>query len=151
MTVNKLKYPIGQFCKPAHISTEQRKIWIDTIAAFPDALQLAVSTLTNLQLDSSYRPKGWTVRQVVHHCADSHMNSLIRFKLALTEEQPIIKPYFEERWAELADSKPMPVGPSLLMIKGIHERWVTLLKSLTNEQCARIFVHPEHGAQFTID
>src|SRR5690606_14936969 len=100
-------------------------------------LKNEVNHLTDEQLDTQYRPEGWTIRQVIHHCADSHMNSLTRFKLALTEDQPTIKPYYEERWAELLDSKNMPIAPSLKMLEGIHERWTVLLNHLTEEQNAR--------------
>ncbi|MBC7390699.1 MAG: putative metal-dependent hydrolase, partial [Opitutaceae bacterium] len=107
--------------------------------------------LTDSQLDTSYRPEGWTIRQVVNHCADSHMNSLVRFKLALTEDKPIIKPYYEERWAELSDSKSMPVIPAIQMLHGIHSRWTILLKSLSDNDIKKTFIHPEHGKEFSIE
>ena len=151
MIPNELKYPIGQFEKPPIISKEILSQWISDISTFPSRLKSEVNHLTEEQLDTQYRPEGWTIRQVIHHCADSHMNSLIRLKLALTEDQPTIKPYFEERWAELHDSKNMPIEPSLKMIEGIHERWTVLLNNLTDEQYARIFIHPEHGKTFRVD
>lgn len=151
MTIEQLKYPIGQFEKPNEITKEILNKWITDISTFPEGLLKEVMYLTNKQLDTPYRPNGWTIRQVVHHCADSHMNSLTRLKLALTEDQPTIKPYFEERWAELLDSKSMPIEPSLKMIEGIHERWTILLKNLTKEQHGRVFIHPEHGNIFRID
>ena len=151
MIPKELKYPIGQFEKPPIISKEILSQWISDISTFPSRLKSEVNHLTEEQLDTQYRPEGWTIRQVIHHCADSHMNSLTRFKLTLTENQPTIKPYYEERWAELADSKKMPITSSLKMLEGIHERWTILLNQLTDEQCERVFIHPEHGKTFRID
>lgn len=151
MSIELLKYPIGQFEQPERISKDILAKWINTISTFPKRIKNEVSHLTNEQLDTRYRPDGWTIRQVIHHCADSHMNSLIRLKLALTEVQPIVKPYFEELWAELADCKNMPIEPSIKMIEGIHDRWSVLLNNLTEEQYARTFIHPEHGKQFRVD
>lgn len=107
--------------------------------------------LTDKELDTTYRIDGWTIRQVIHHCADSHMNSFIRFKLALTEDNLVIKPYFEERWAELIDSKQMPITSSLNIIEGIHERWVILIKNLTSIDLKKTFIHPESGKRFYLD
>jgi len=149
--IERLKFPIGKFDKPAIITKEILSKWVDDILTFPNRLSNEVVSLTDQQLDTQYRPEGWTIRQVVHHCADSHMNSLTRLKLTLTEEQPTIKPYLEERWAELPDTKNMPILPSLKMLEGIHERWAFLLNKLTDEQLARIFIHPEHGQIFRID
>ena len=151
MTIEELKFPIGQFVKPEKIKTEISKAYITDIATFPERLKKEVEQLTDLQLDTPYRTDGWTIRQVINHCADSHMNSLTRFKLALTEDKPIIKPYYEERWAELAYSKTMPIGPALNMLDGIHQRWTVLLNNLTNEQLERSFIHPERGKEFRLD
>lgn len=151
MTIEQLKYPIGKFHKPIKITKYILNSWISDISTFPKRLLSEVINLTEEQIDTPYRPNGWTIRQVVHHCADSHMNSLTRLKLALTEDQPIIKPYFEERWAELLDSKNMSIEPSLKMIEGIHERWTVVLKNLTDEQYGRIFIHPEQGKTFRVD
>ncbi len=151
MNSEQLKYPIGHFEKPENITREHIARWIDEISAFPNKLKSAVESLSDAQLDTPYRPDGWTVRQVVHHCADSHANSIIRFKLALTEDAPIIKPYYEDRWAELEDSRTLPVESALWMLQGIHARWTVLLRSLTNEQLSRVFIHPEHGKSFRID
>lgn len=151
MDIEKLKFPIGTFTIPITVTKEILKASISDISTFPKRLSTEVINLTDEQLDTPYRPDGWTIRQVIHHCADSHMNSLTRLKLALTEEQPTIKPYFEERWAELLDTKSMPIEPSLKIIEGIHERWTVLLNNLTEEQFGRTFIHPEHGKIFRVD
>lgn len=151
MTLVQLQYPIGKFVKPEVMTKDIITKWVSEISTFPTRLMAAVDQLTDEQLDTPYRPDGWTIRQVVHHCADSHMNSLTRLKLALTEDQPTIKPYFEERWAELPDTKSMPIQPSLKMIEGIHERWTVLLKNATDEQHARTFIHPQYGKTYRID
>lgn len=149
--LEQLKFPIGQFEKPANLTKEHLEQYILDIQNFPKKLRKEVENLTDEQLDTPYRPNGWTVRQVVNHCADSHMNSLARFKLALTEDKPTIKPYLEDRWAELADSKTIPIGPALKMLDGLHERWDILLKSLSQEQLKRSFVHPQRGQEFRVD
>lgn len=151
MTIEQLKYPIGKFEQSKDITREILLEWIEEIASFPPRLRKEVNDLTDEQLDTQYRPDGWTIRQVVHHLADSHMQSITRLKLALTEDQPTIKPYYEERWAELADGKNMPIEPSLKMIEGIHERWAFLLYSLEEEQYQRTFIHPESGKSIRID
>lgn len=148
--IESLKYPIGKFEKPKTISESDIKNWIADIESFPAQIRLAIQDLYNPQLDTPYRPGGWTIRQVVHHCADSHMNSFVRFKLALTEENPTIKPYWEDRWAELADGKTMPVEPSIQLLESLHTRWVVLLKSLAETDFAKTFVHPEHGKAVTL-
>jgi len=140
-----LKYPIGQFSWNGAISGEQRLRWIQEIEEAPELLRKAVDGLSPQQLDTPYRPQGWTVRQVVHHLADSHMNSLVRFKLALTEEQPTIKPYDEARWAELADGSQADISLSLALLDQLHARWGLLLRSLGEEQWGRTFIHPESG------
>src|SRR5579884_102694 len=137
-----LRFPVGRFDPHPAISEQQRREWIAEIAAAPARFREAVSGLNDSQLDTPYRPEGWTVRQVIHHVADSHMNSYIRFRLALTEENPTVKPYHEELWAELADAKSMPVEVSLRLLETMHARWVRLLESITPEQWARTFEHP---------
>ena len=140
-----LRYPIGDFDRNYDVSPQLRAERIKIISNLPSVVADAVSGLDENQLDTEYRPDGWTVRQTVHHIADSHCNSLTRFKLALTEDSPpTIKPYFEERWAELADSK-LPVDVSLKMIDAIHTRWVALLESMTDDDFKREFIHPETG------
>jgi hypothetical protein len=145
-----LRFPVGQFQRPAQITEEQRRAYIGTIAETPMRLKAALEGLTTAQLDTPYRPGGWTVRQLVHHLPDSHMNSYVRFRLALTEDEPTIKPYDEARWAELADAKTSPIEPSLLLLEHLHERWVLLLRSLKPADWARKFRHPELGAM-TLD
>ncbi len=142
---DKLQYPIGRFVKPDIVTQELIAKYISIISEFPDKLKHEVAYLSNEQLDTVYRPQGWTIRQVIHHCADSHINSFTRFKLALTEERPTIKPYCGDKWAELADSKAMPVEASLILLEGLHYRWTYLLNSLTNIELDREFIHPEYN------
>lgn len=151
MSSQELKYPIGIYSKPQEITQELLSEYILAISTFPEKLKNEVHNLTDSQLDTPYRLGGWTLRQVVHHCADSHMNSLVRFKLALTEDNPTIKPYYEDRWAELADSKSMPFEASLKMIEGIHARWTVLLTSLSERELSRTFFHPESNKQYQLD
>jgi hypothetical protein len=141
-----LRYPIGKFQKPENLTAEQRRPLIEAIAEAPARLASAVAGLTPAQLDTPYRPGGWTVRQVVHHVPDSHLNSYVRFKLALTEDEPTIKPYDEARWAELGDMKTTPVETSLALLENLHKRWVALLDSLTPAEWERKFKHPEMGS-----
>jgi hypothetical protein len=151
MSTEHLQYPIGQFSMPESITKEIISHWIDDIASFPERLRIAVSELSDEQLEHTYRPGGWTIRQVIHHCADSHMNSFIRFKLALTEDQPTIKPYYEDRWAELQDTKNMTVQSSLKILEGLHLRWTHLLRALTQTDYARTFYHPENKKTIRLD
>jgi hypothetical protein len=139
-----LRYPIGKFERPAAITPELRTEWIDTIAAAPARYRAAVAGLSEAQLDTPYRPDGWTVRQVIHHVADSHMNSFIRFRLALTEDEPAVKPYDEAKWALLKDAGE-PVEVSLQLIDSLHHRWVVMLRSLDASAFSRTMRHPEMG------
>src|SRR5262245_58476124 len=140
-----LSYPIGRFEWKGPASAEQRKLFIDEIESTPDRLRLAIAGLSGEQLDTPYRPGGWTVRQVVHHVPESHMNSYIRFKLALTEDQPTIKPYDEARWSELKDVTSTPIEVSLRLLESLHQRWVILLRLLSDADFNRQFIHPEIG------
>lgn len=146
-----LRYPIGKFEHSGIITNEQRAEWIGHIAELPDQLRAAVIGLSDEQLAIPYREGGWSIRQVVHHIADSHMNSLIRFKLALTESNPTIRPYYEDRWAELFDTKTEPIASSLQLIDGLHRRWVSLLESMTEEQYSRTFYHPGSSETIRLD
>ncbi|HKS66816.1 MAG TPA: bacillithiol transferase BstA [Candidatus Acidoferrales bacterium] len=139
-----LRYPIGKFHKAAGITEPQRRELISQIADAPAKLRAAVAGLDERQLDTPYRPGGWTVRQVVHHVPDSHMNSFVRFKLALTEDVPTIKTYEEALWAELADAKE-PIEPSLVLLENLHKRWLVLLNSLSAAGWQRKLRHPEMG------
>jgi len=141
-----LQYPVGRFEFPREVSSEDRARFIQEIADTPANLRAAVAGLSAEQLDTPYRPGGWTVRQVVHHVPDSHMNSYVRFRLALTEDEPTIKPYDEARWAELPDSRKGRIETSLALLESLHERWVLLLRSLSDGDFRRQFRHPELGA-----
>jgi hypothetical protein len=140
-----LSYPIGKFHFEGPLTEEQKKKCIDEIAIAPANLRSVVSGLPDARLDTPYRPGGWTVRQVAHHLPDSHMNAYIRFKLALTESDPTIKPYAEDRWAELADTLATPIEVSLQLLESLHDRWVRLLRSFTAEDWQRTFRHPALG------
>ncbi|WP_115995270.1 YfiT family bacillithiol transferase [Cohnella lupini] len=138
-----VRFPIGPYRFEGAVSEQQRTDWISDIADLPARLNVALEGLNAEQLDTPYRPDGWTVRQVTHHIADSHLNSFMRFKLALTEEQPAIRPYFEDRWALLADTAQAPLELSTTLIAALHERWVYLLRSMSDADYARTFFHPE--------
>jgi len=150
MNIEELKFPIGKFKKPEILTAELLSLYINDIKMFPKRIRTETESLSELQLDTPYRPEGWTVRQVVNHCADSHMNSLIRFKLALTEKKPVIKPYDEALWAELADSKTMPIEPALKILEGIHQRWAVLLQSFTEAERDKSFIHPESNSEISL-
>ena len=148
--IETLKYPIGKYKSPDSFSKRLTDEWIQTISELPEKLNSVVKNLSDSQLDTPYRDGGWTVRQVVHHLVDSHMNSYIRFKLALTEDTPTIKPYFEARWAELDDAKNAPVEFSLTMLEALHKRWVFFLKKLSEEDLKKKFHHPESNKDFEL-
>jgi uncharacterized damage-inducible protein DinB len=145
MNLEKLKYPIGRYQVADNINKTSIDNWIKEIESLPQRLTDAVKGLKLDHLRTPYRPDGWTVQQVVHHIADSHMNSYIRFKLALTEDKPMIKPYDEKLWAELPDSKLTDLSVSLDLIKALHKRWAILLKQLSKEELDKEFLHPESG------
>lgn len=138
-----LRYPIGRFAADPDVTEEKRRRWIGEIADAPDRLRAAVDRLSAEQLDTPYRPGGWTVRQVVHHLPDSHLDAYLRFKLALTEAEPTVKTYDEAAWAELADGQTAPVEVSLALLESLHRRWVLVLRSLSPLDFARTFRHPE--------
>ncbi|HAF23581.1 MAG TPA: putative metal-dependent hydrolase [Blastocatellia bacterium] len=140
-----LRYPVGPFNFAGAISDEERQALIDQIAATPERMRAAVAGLDDQQIDTPYRPGGWTVRQVVHHVPESHLNSYTRFKLAITEEVPTIKPYYEDRWAELDDARSAPIELSLNLLEALHERWVWFLRTLKGSDFQRTFRHPELG------
>jgi hypothetical protein len=147
-----LRYPIGKYQRPGSaLTAEQRLELIGAIAETPLRLASALRDLSADRLDTPYRPGGWTVRQVVHHLPESHMNAYVRMKLALTEEEPTIKTYDEARWAELSDGKRSPVKPSLELLESLHKRWVLMLKTLAPADWARKFRHPDHEKLMSID
>src|SRR5216683_3368625 len=143
-------YPIGKFSLEGTLTTDQKKQYLNDIEQTPARLRAAVRGLSDQQLNTPYREGGWTVRQLAHHVPDSHMNAYVRFRLALTEQEPTIKPYEEARWAELVDAKSAPVDVSLALLDSLHDRWVRLLRSLKTEDFARTFRHPDHGVR-TVD
>jgi hypothetical protein len=149
--LKKLQYPIGSFVMPSIVTPVHLAQWIAVIRYFPEKLRSEVNGLSDVQLDTRYRPGGWTIRQVVHHCADSHMNAFIRLKLALTEENPAIKPYMEARWAEHVDEKEGQIQTSLKILEGLHERWADFLETLNEGDWKRTFIHPEKGRALRLD
>ncbi|MGA7402506.1 MAG: putative metal-dependent hydrolase [Candidatus Sulfotelmatobacter sp.] len=140
-----LRYPIGKFHFDGPLTEDTKQKYLADIEQAPAHLRAAVKGLSDQQLDTPYRPEGWTVRQLTHHVPDSHLNAYIRFKLALTEDEPTIKPYAEDRWAQLSDTETTPVEVSLTMMDSLHARWIRLLRSLNPEDWKRTFRHPELG------
>lgn len=149
-TLEKLRYPIGHFVAPEKITDTLLADWIAQLEALPVVLEDLVKGLNEEQLDTPYRPGGWTVRQLVHHISDSHHNSYVRFKWALTEDTPTIKPYDEKAWAELFDSRAAPIGISLAHLKAVHAKLVYLLKGLSGEDLTRRFIHPDGNMTSTV-
>lgn len=145
-----LRFPIGEYQKPSEVNDKLWQHFIDDIEQLPMLLENATQNLNDEQLDLPYRPQGWTSRQVVHHLADSHLNMYVRLKLALTEDNPNIKPYLEASWANLPDYK-LPIAVSINLLKGLHTRWTYLLRSLSPEDRKRGYYHPEYGKIYTID
>lgn len=147
-----LQYPLGRFDWTLERSSPpQREQWLHTIADTPNQLRRAVFGLTDLQLDTPYRPDGWTVRQVVHHYADDHMNSYVRFKLALTEDAPTIKPYSEPLWGDLPDARLGPIEPSLALLAALHQRWVVAWNALDEGDWNRVFYHPRRESAIRLE
>jgi hypothetical protein len=151
MTTDALRFPVGPFHYDGRSDPETCEAHIGEIAALPDLLRAAVDGLAPAQWETPYRPGGWTVRQLVHHLADSHMNALARFKLALTEDEPTIKPYDEAAWAELADTRDVPPSTSLTLLDALHRRWTAVLRAMAPDDFARTLRHPEHGRVLTLD
>lgn len=140
-----LRYPIGEFKFESPLTDDQRRAFLDRIEETPERMRAAVAGLTEEQLNTPYRPEGWTVRQVVHHVPESHLNSYIRFKLAITEDEPTIKPYDEASWAKLDDAQQAPIELSLDLLEALHKRWMWFLRSLKPGDYQRSFRHPEIG------
>lgn len=144
MSLDKFRFPIGDFKIPKDYNKQIIETWINDIRKFPSQIRKMVDVLSLEQLEKTYRQEGWSIIQVVNHCADSHMNAFIRFKLALTEKLPIIKPYEEAKWAELSDGLLNNLISSILLLKGLHSRWVFLLNSLSENDLKKCYYHPEH-------
>lgn len=140
-----LQYPVGRCPRPDAYTAEERRAAIESVAAAPAKLRAAVSGLSDAQLDTPYRPGGWTVRQVVHHVPDSHANAFIRLKLALTEDTPTIKPYDQEAWSKLEDARSTPIETSLTLLDAIHDRWLRVLRAMSPSDFGRTLYHPENG------
>ena len=145
------RYPVGKFERRDTLTSEERKKAIETLAAVPQKMRDAIRGLDEKQLDTPYRDGGWTVRQVVHHVPESHMHAYIRTKLALTEDNPIIKPYDEAEWAKLPDVAETPIETSLTLLESLHKRWDTLLRRMSEKDFRRTFRHPEHDGALTLD
>lgn len=150
LPLEELKYPIGHFVRPNTISELKLRDWIAEIEALPVNLRDLVTPLSEAQLDTPYRPGGWTVRQVVHHLADSHHHSYTRFKWALTENRPVIKPYLEKEWANLIDASSAPIDLSLKHLEAVHAKLVYLLNGLSAEEWQKTFIHPENNSETTL-
>jgi len=150
MNIETLKYPIGKAVIPKHITKKNLEHWISDIERFPHELEFLVKELSDAQLDTRYRENGWTIRQVIHHSYDSHHNSYMRFKWALTEDSPIIKAYFEERWAALPDSKSGPIVLTIDALKALHAKWIYLLKGLTDNELEKTFIHPDGNKKVSL-
>ena len=149
-TIDQLRYPVGKFSDPTSFSPMEIKQWIDTLEQFPANMKKVVTGLNYQQLDTPYRDGGWTIRQVVHHTADSHLNCYIRVKLALTEDNPTIRPYLEAKWAEIPEAKTAPVEVSLNILDAIHHRMNLMLRNLTVDDLDRTFYHPENKTTRTL-
>lgn len=150
MGLKQLKHPIGKVKIPQEITNKHILEWISVLEKFPQELEFLTRDLSDNQLDTPYRKEGWTIRQVVHHCYDSHHNSYTRFKWALTEDKPIIKAYFEEKWAELHDTKTAPIFLSIDALKALHAKWVYLLNGLSNDDLECVFIHPSGKEKVTL-
>ncbi len=139
-----LKYPIGKYKTPEHLDLEQIPFWVGIIRNFPAKLIHLVENLSEEELNWKYRPDGWCIRQVVHHCADSHLNAIVRFKLALTEDVPTIKPYLEGEWAKLNEYQDNNLSSSIQILKGVHHKLSAMIEDLTEDQLKKEYYHPEH-------
>jgi len=149
--IEKLKYPIGKYSKPDNVTIEKIEEWKKSIETFPMRLKNETENLSDEELNFRYRPESWTIRQLIHHCADSHMNAVIRFKLALTENNPTVKPYNENAWSELLDTKIAIPAFSIQIIEGLHHRWVLLLQSMSAADFKKTFYHPENKKTVSLE
>jgi len=151
MNLNELKYPIGEVDFPNQITEDHITKWIQVLEVFPNQVEKEIKNLSKVELAYKYRPDGWNIQQIVNHCVDSHMNSIIRFKLTLTEDNPTIKPYEEARWAELSDTVNYDINEALVLLKSLHKRWVYLLRDMSLEDFKRTFIHPEGNEKLTLE
>ncbi len=151
MTIQNARYPIGEFMCSGRLGVEEREAAIERMASLPGRLERVVGALTPAQLDTPYRPGGWTVRQVIHHLPDSHMNGYIRCKLTLAEDRPVVRPYDEAAWATLTDSRDTSPEVSLRLLRALHERWVILFRGMTEAEFDREMFHPEHERWIALD
>ena len=151
MSTKTPQYPIGKFSAPESVAPENRALYIEVIASAPARLREAAKGITAPQLDTPYREGGWTIRQVIHHIPESHMNAYIRFKLALTEADPVIKPYDEAVWARLGDVAVAPIETSIVLLESLHQRWVVLMRLLSGDDWRKRFVHPAYGQARTLE
>ncbi len=151
MDLEKLRYPIGKFKMPTEMTSAIRSQYMNDLATLAGKLEAATSSLTNEQLDTQYRPNGWTIRQVVHHFADSHINAFCRIKMVLTEESPTIKPYHEGLWADMSEEQTLPISASIDIIRGLHIRMVNVLSNLSEAELQKFYTHPEYNKTFTLD
>ena len=145
------RFPIGRFSLPTDITKEDREKWIDNLKSLPQKMRNAAQSLSTEQLNTPYRPEGWTVRQLIHHVVDSHLNSYIRFKWALTEDSPTIKAYNQSDWANLPDSLEGPIEMSLDLLEMVHKRWTWFLDKISDKEWKRTFIHPESGWEVALD
>lgn len=150
MNLKELRYPIGEFEIPKTVNFNQLEEWREIIASFPTKIKALSKNLSKAELNYKYRPDGWTIQQLVHHCADSHMNGYIRHKLTLSEDKPQIKPYVESKWAEMPDTLEVNIVESLKIIEGVHRRWTVLLDSISDTDLQREYIHPEYGLHFSL-
>lgn len=151
MDLEKLKYPIGRYQKITDFTSENRKAWIHDLTILPGNLEATVASLSEKQLDTPYRPDGWTVRQVVHHVADSHLNAFIRIKLVMTEGNTTIRPYKEALWAAMGDYTDLPISHSLNILRGLHPRMVHVFQNMTEDDFKKSYIHPEYGQTYLLD
>ncbi|MBF4508370.1 putative metal-dependent hydrolase [Flavobacterium sp. JLP] len=150
LDLEKLKYPIGKFIAPTKFTAEYIAAQIQEIATFPERLKKETLHLNDEQLDTAYRPGGWTIRQLIHHCAESHIHCFIRIKWALTENNPVIKPYDEVLWSELPDNLRMPILPTLNLLEGLHFRLAYIMRNLSEDDLEKSFVHPENNSEYRL-
>ncbi|MEO9483454.1 MAG: YfiT family bacillithiol transferase [Ekhidna sp.] len=151
MDIEVLKYPLGKYDSPQEITSEILSEWIASLETLPDNLKKLVGNLSYDELEMQYRPGSWNIKQIVHHLADSHMNSFIRFKWILTEDKPTVKTYNEEEWAKTIDATNEEIKESTHILEGLHSRLIMLLKELRPDQLKRTFIHPEYGKEFTLE